>query len=350
MFAVAIFLFLVAGVLAFLEDVLDDTIKLITLVGMIVVMICMSTFKDIETTADAENYVSYFINNDDPLIEIMTEPTFIYLARILIALGLDIVVLFFIYAIITIPTKLTVLYKLTPFVFTAMLIYVPVYYLLQDVIQIRAGAAAALLLVSLYMTCEKKYLWAVLALFTGTMLHYSCIVFLPVLLWGNRKLNIPMRCLLASLVPLGFLMYFRGVDLLALLPGSLTEGKLDFYKETTETGVAWDDYIIPYKNLYLLAKCALLWVCLFFYDEIMEQNKYTSTCLVMLSASIFINLSMATIPVIAGRIGDLYGITDAVTFTFCLYFIKPGWVVKCGIAMMGAYMLAFNYLHGGFVV
>lgn len=350
MFVVAIFLFLIAGALSFVEEYLPARTKLFVLAGMAFVMIVLPTVKDISTTADAENYVNYFMNNDDPLIELMTEPTFIYLARLLLAIGADIIVLFFIYAIITVPTKLTALFKLTPFIFTALMIYIPVYYLMQEVVQIRAGAAAAFLLVSLYLTCEKKYIWATVALITGTLFHYSCIVFLPVLIWGNRPLNITMRCILALMVPFGFIMYFKGIDLLSFLPSSLTEGKVDFYKESAETGDMWSDYILPYKNLYLLMKCALLWLSLLYYETIKAYNKYVDSCLVMLGASIFINLSMATIPVIAGRIGDLYGITDAITFSFCLYYIRPAWVVKCVIAFVGLYMLMFNYVHAGFVV
>lgn len=350
MYVVATFLFVVVLVFAFLDERLSATMKLYILVGMALVMVSMSTFKDIRTTADAKYYVNYFENNDDPLIEIMTEPTYIYLSRLLIAVGAGIECLFFIYAVVTIPLKLRAISKLTPFLFTALLVYIPVYYLLHDVVQIRAGAAAAFLLVSMYLLGEKKYIWAVIAFVVGVLFHYSSFVFLPVLIWGNRRLNVPIRFFLAMLVPIGFLMYEKGLDLLSFLPSSLTSGKIDFYKESAEAGNNWTEFVIPYKNLYLLSKCLLLFLCLVFYETIYKYNKYINSCLVMLAASIFVNLSMITIPVIAGRVGDMYGITDAVTFSFCLYFIKPGWVVKCVIAVLGMYMMVYKYLYGGLVV
>lgn len=350
MFAVITILFLMTSILAFISDKLPKKVSIIALFVMGTIMVTMSTFKDIHTTADAENYVDYFNNNDDPLIELMTEPTFIYLSRILIALGLDIVVLFFIFAMITVPLKLYVINKLTPYVFTALMIYIPVYYPLQEIVQIRAGAAAAFLLLSLYFCCKKKTLYAIGALIVGTLFHYSCMVFLPVLCIGNRNLALWFRILLAMVVPVGFLMYFRQMDLFMFLPSSIVEGKIDFYKESAETGSKFSEYILPYKNLYLLAKCALLYFCLYFYNSIKLDTKYLNIVLVMLAASIFVNLSMATLPVFAGRIGDLYGMTDCIAFTYLLSFIKPSWVVKSIICFMGFYMIVFNYIFAGFVV
>ena len=350
MFVVASSLLIVAFILSFLEEYLSFRVKLSILAGMAVIMVCMSTFKDLNTTADARFYLDYFQNNDDPLIEVMTEPTYIYLSRLLIYMGLGIEVLLFIYAIITIPTKLAVINKLTPYVFTALLIYIPAYYLLQDVVQIRAGAAAAFLFLSLYMVCEKKYVFAVLAFITAILFHYSAIAFLPVFIWGNRKLYLPVRILLALLVPLGFLMYFKEMDLLSFLPSSLTQGKVDFYKDSAEKGSQFAEYVLPYKNFYLMVRCLLLFVCLIFYKSIIMEMKYANIIMVMLAASIFVKLSMSTIPVIAGRLSDLYGITDCIAFSYCLSFVKPSWIVKCGIFGVGLYVLVYNYLHSGFIV
>lgn len=350
MFVVASLLLIVAFVLSFLEEYLSSRVKLSVFACMTLIMICLPTFKDINTTADARFYIEYFQNNDDPLIEAMTEPTFIYLSRLLINCGLGIEVLFFIYAFITIPTKLIALSKLTPFFFTALLIYIPVYYLLQDVIQIRAGAAAAFLFLSLYLICEKKYIWTTIAFIAAILFHYSAIVFLPVLIWGNRKLYLPVRIFLLFLIPLGFFMYFKEMDLLSFLPESLTQGKVDFYKESAENGSQFAEFVIPYKNLYLMSKCLLLFLCVFFYKSIIIEMKYANIVILLLAASVFIKLSMSTIPVIAGRLSDLYGITDCVVFTYILSFVKPSWVVRCVIFGIGLYMLIYNYLHSGFIV
>lgn len=350
MFVIAIILFIVALALCFIEEQISAPTKIVILAIMTLVMICTATFKNINTTADAENYVNYFYNNSDPLIELMTEPTFIYLSRFLISIGAGIQILFLIYACITIPTKCVILYKLTEYIFTAMLIYIPVYFLLHDVVQIRTGAAAAFLLSSLYLSCKGKHLLSVVAFIASILFHYSSLAFLPVLLFGNRRFNLTVRILLFMTVPLGLILYIANYDILNLIPSSVIVGKIDFYKDAAETGDKWSDFIVPYKNMYLLSKCALLFLCLIFYETILKHNRFASICILMLAFSIFINLSMTTIPVLAGRLGDLYGISDAISFTLCLHFIKPRWAVRSGIALIGMYMMAFNYFNGGFIV
>lgn len=313
-------------------------------------MIGLSAFKDIYTTADAENYLEMYEHSDDSFVALTTEPTYVLLSRVLSALGCGVVILFLIYALLSIPTKIWAINKLTEYIFTALIIYIPIYFPLHDIVQIRAGAAAACIMLCVYFLCSKRKGLAILLFVAGILFHYSCLVFLPVLFVGNRNLSIYGRVALFSVIPIGFMMYFMNVDLLSFLPSSLVGGKVDFYKEMAEKGEHWADYILPYKNLYLLSKCALLSVGLYFYRTIISKTPCANIVFVMLAASIFMNLSLTRIPVLAGRLGDLYGITDCIAFTYMLYIIRPKWVVRLGIFLLGAYMLVFNYRFAGFVV
>ena len=329
--------------LAFIEDYMKEMQKMTILAAYAVIFIVMATTKSVEHTVDAADYESRFLDNDDFVTELTTEPTFIYLSRLVLMLGGTISTMFFIYAMIYVPTKLTVLYKLTPHIFTALLIYIPVYFELHDMIQIRASAAAAFLLASLLPLSKKRYAIAALLMFCAILFHYSAVVFLPFLLLGNRKLSNKWRIFIACLLPACFAMYFLKRDLFSLIPSSLTEGKLDLYRETSENG-EWEELAVPYKNLYFMTKCVVLYLCLYYYDYITEQNHFAPMLINLFTASLCILLSMATIPVIGGRISDLYGIVDCVVFTFCLNIVKPQYVAKIAIALVGAYMLVYNML------
>ena len=336
-------LFAITVLLAFMEDRLKETHKLIILAMYAIVMVTMATVKDIEHTADAENYVLMFYNNDDPLVEIATEPTYIHLSRIVLACGGTIAVMFFIYAIIAIPTKLKTLSKLTPYVFTALTIYIPVYFELHDMVQIRVAAAAAFLLASLIPLAKKQYLQATLLMTGGIMFHYSAASFLPFLFIGNRKLNQSLRIALAVAVPACFVLYLMKKDMFSLIPASLTEGKLDFYQQSSERG-AWGELTILYKNVYFLVKCAMLYLCLYFYDYIVKRQPLAPLLINLFASSILFLMLMSTIPVVASRISDLYGIVDCIVFTFCLYVIKPLPLAKAGIVAIGFYMLIYNMI------
>lgn len=337
-------LFAVTVIIAFCEDYLKESHKIAILAAYVVFMIVLATTKSIAHTADALDYEELFYDNDNPLMELATEPTYIQLSRLVLALGGTIVAIFFIYAVITIPAKMKILYRMTtPFIFTALVIYIPVYFEVHDMIQIRAAAAAMFLLFCVFYTSRRQYLYATLFLIAATLFHYSAIVYLPFLFVGNRQLGRTSRIVVAALVPFCFLMYMLKLDWFSLIPEPLVWGKINVYKEASEKG-EWQDLAPLYMNLYYLAKCALLYLCLYYYNTIVRQNTLAPILINLLATSICFLSSMATIPVIAGRISDMFGIIDCIAFTFLFYVISPRYLVRAGITLVGLYMLIYNMI------
>ena len=233
---------------------------------------------------------------------------------------------------------------MTPFIFTALMIYIPVYFEVHDMIQIRAAAASTFLLSSLIPLTQKRYMPATLLMLCAILFHYSAIVFLPFLFLGNRQLNHTWRIVIAILVPVCFIMYLLKKDWFSLIPESMVWGKINLYKETTEKG-EWEQLYPLYRHLYFLAKCCVLYLCLYYYDIIVKKNRIAPLLINIFATSICFLTSMATIPVIAGRISDMFGIVDCIVFTFCLYVISPKYVVRAAIAFVGLYMIIFNMIN-----
>ena len=333
-------IFFITLLLAFYEDYLKDTQKFVLLCLYAFVFIFLATTKDVDSTADAANYEDMFNHNDNPLQELYTEPSFTYLSRIVQFAGGEVGVLFFIYAIITIPGKIYALSKMTSFIFSAMLIYVPIYFEVHDMIQIRAAAAATFLFLSILLIVERRRAWAFLLMVIAILFHYSSIAFLPFILIGNMKLNSYFRIAIAFLVPIGFVMYFLKLDLISLIPMFLTEGKLDYYKEAADIGLF--ELTPPYLNPFFLAKCIILYLFLYYYDFIVESNKFAPILINVFAASILFLLSMSTISVLASRVSDLYGIVDCVIFSYCIYLVSPRYITRIAIAIVGLYMLVHN--------
>ena len=65
----------------------------------------------------------------------------------------------------------------------------------------------------------------------------------------------------------------------------------------------------------------------------------------LFAASTLFLPSMASIPVLAGRISDMYGIIDCIVFTFALYLVSPKYMARTAIAILGLYMLVFNIMY-----
>ena len=335
-------LFAVTVVIAFLEDYLKEIHKIVILAVMAVFMILLATTKDINHVADGIIYEHIFYNNDEILTELTTEPTFIWLSRMVIALGGGLIWMFLIYAMISIPAKLKALYAITPYIFTALIIYIPIYYELHDLIQIRAAAACTFLLGALTPLANKKYWTATLLMIIAVLFHYSSVVFIPFLFIGNRQLNYYGRVFVACVVPICFVVYLMHKDLFSLIPSSILGGKLDYYQKTSEKG-EWAMALL-YKNVYFMLKVAMLYLCLYFYDFIVKNNRLVPLLIYLFIASILSPMLFSTVPVIASRVSDMYGIIDCIVFTFALYLFSPKYLARFGILAIGIYMLIYHMM------
>lgn len=324
----SIFAFVV--VLSFIEDYMPSWQKVMILVGLGIAMISLATFKPM-TTADASTYEYYFYYNDDIIIEMVTEPTFIYLSRLVWAMGGEIIVIFFIYAMLAIPLKLSALWKSTPFVFTAMIVYIGIYYPLHDMVQIRCGVAAAFLMWALVPLAKRQYLLSLGLTLCATLFHYSSLAFLPVIIVGNIRVNIYWKYFLGASIPICLGLYLLHFDVLTLIPSSFIQGKIDLYKEMSEAG-DWAMYV-PYKQVTFLSEFALLYVFIFFYDTIEKHCIYAPILIKILVIEMAFITLFSEIPVLGGRLHDLFGTFNALAFTCTLYCVKPRYVARAGITL-----------------
>lgn len=335
-------LFAVTVVMAFLEDYLKEIHKIVILAVLATLMVLLATTKSIDHTADGTIYEHIFYNNDEILTQLTTEPTFLWLSRLVLALGGGLIWMFLIYALIAIPTKLKALYGMTPYIFTALIIYIPIYYELHDLIQIRAAAACAFLLLALNPLSNKRYWTATLLMIIAILFHYSSVVFIPFLFIGNRQLGYNSRLVVACVIPVCFVIYLMGKDLFSLIPSSILGGKLDYYQKTSEKG-EWEMALL-YKNVYFMLKVAMIYLCLYFYNHIVENNRLAPLLLNLFLASILSPMLFSTIPVIASRVSDMYGIIDCIVFTFALYLFSPRYLARFGILIIGIYMLIYHMM------
>ena len=335
-------LFAVTVVMAFLEDYLKEIHKIVILAVLATLMVLLATTKSIDHTADGTIYEHIFYNNDEILTQLTTEPTFLWLSRLVLALGGGLIWMFLIYALIAIPTKLKALYGMTPYIFTALIIYIPLYYELHDLIQIRAAAACAFLLLALNPLSNKRYWTATLLMIIAILFHYSSVVFIPFLFIGNRQLGYNSRLVVACVIPVCFVIYLMGKDLFSLIPSSILGGKLDYYQKTSEKG-EWEMALL-YKNVYFMLKVAMMYLCLYFYNHIVENNRLAPLLLNLFLASILSPMLFSTIPVIASRVSDMYGIIDCIVFTFALYLFSPRYLARFGILIIGIYMLIYHMM------
>ena len=145
---------------------------------------------------------------------------------------------------------------------------------------------------------------------------------------------------MASIIPIGFLMTIMHKDIFSLLPSAMVTGKIELYSN----GAFLYDIIIPYKNLYFMAKCLFFCVCLCYYDFIRERVNFFPILMYSQAISILCMLTMTTIPIIGFRMSELFGVIDPLIFSYCLTLIHPKYVGRICVSLLGAFMIVFNML------
>ena len=170
MVAVLLVLFSLTIILVYLEEYLGKwKWPIYIIVG--IALIYIASFKVIGNDDDSSSYELMFLNYDDPIINLTVEASFTLIARILNTFTSDVHSIFFFYAIIAIPLKLYSIHRFSEYLFLPLLVYMSHFFILHDMIEIRASVAAA----SLLFTCVRKErkLPSVFScfLFSSTILH-----------------------------------------------------------------------------------------------------------------------------------------------------------------------------------
>ena len=109
----------------------------------------------------------------------------------------------------------------------------------------------------------------------------------------------------------------------------------------------WAEYI-PYKQVTFLSEFVLLYVFLFFYDTTEEHCIYAPILVKILVFEMFFLTMFTEIPVLGGRLHDLFGMFNTVAFTCCLYCVKPRYVARLCITIfaLGYYLIQmFDHMY-----
>lgn len=314
---------LICMAFSFIEENMkkNDVLMIVGMIGITMIIIAGS--RSPYDTPDSDNYeiMYYSINSLDDDIR---EPSMVYISYYLNALGLGVNALFFVYAALSIPLRLSAICKLSPLPILTLSVYISYFYQLHDLMQIRCAVASALFLFALYFRAEKKWWYALLLILLGFLFHYSALAGLVIFFFSNKELKMWERIVLASVVPLAMLFYFFGFDYSYFIPDELGGDRLAAYRELKEKGkedaLTW----IFYKNPVFLLTVVLYYGCLIYYNVIAKNYKYLPIMLKTLSFAFFCMLTLNTLSgVLASRLYEYFAIVSIFLWTAAGYAFRP---------------------------
>ena len=137
---------------------------------------------------DYDNYVdNIFMTND---LQYM-EPGVLILSSVLRPFG-SVTLFFMMYAIIAVSIKTYIIRRHTFYPMLALLMYFSIYYLVQEMGQIRYGLSVAICTLALLFLAneEKKKFWVLV--FVASLFHFSALIVPPVYFIRRLKINVFM--------------------------------------------------------------------------------------------------------------------------------------------------------------
>ena len=309
--------------------------------GIGIILVLLAAFRPIGIDNDSETYELYFRDNDNPLYLLLVEYSFLFIAKCLRLICDDVHSIFLLYAAVGISIKFWAFKKLSPLWFLTIVAYMGNYYILHEFTQVRACLAASLLLIAVFPLTEGNRLKALVIILIASVFHYSSVAMLPLLLLSNKSLTTIERIAWASIVPLAYLAFFAQISI-SSLPIPYIGDKIEAYEKLKDQGFLDE---INVFNLVFLAKIGIYLYLLYMYDVIREHTPYITIMIKMLGLSIFSFAFFAFLPVLAFRISELFGIVEAVLFTYIYYTIKPDYLSKSIVIVIGISMFLINVFY-----
>lgn len=154
-----VLIFIISLTLSFFEERFSQRDRIVMYVILGIALILTAGLRGFESTPDTEGYVAMFEGTADAIQELV-EPSFTFITTIMNAMDFDATSLFLTYAIISVPIHLSILWRLSKdYPFTILTIYISYYFMMHEMVQIRAGVAAGLFLWAIYYYVEKENSW-----------------------------------------------------------------------------------------------------------------------------------------------------------------------------------------------
>jgi hypothetical protein len=229
-----------------------------------------------------------------------------------------IVVIMLFYAFSSLLLKIYAINRLSINPYLAILFYFSYYFLIHEMTQIRIGLASGIFLISLIPFLKGKRITFVCLILLATLLHYSAIFYLLLLLFNTIKFN---RSLYFFALILSIILAIVKLPLLNLLgnfdPANLSD-KFNTYVELSESGSVTIN-VFNSLNICNILCCVYL---IFFVSK--ETILGDSKLLLFLKCnilSIFLLSLLAGVPVVSLRFSQLFGITQIFLFTYLVKYL-----------------------------
>lgn len=312
--------------------------KILLFISIAILLFLIAAFRGGGVDRDYGSYFSAYKNESDSAK--IYEPTFqlfTYFTKNI--LNDDFSYLIVIYAFFGVLVKLFSLYRLSSFPILSCLLYLSYFFTLQEMTQIRVGAALSFFLLSLTFLYDKKLKYYLILISIAVCFHFSSIIFLFLYFLDAKKIKIVpwLLFLIFSILSPFFLkpvfvQFFESFDFLVFQNKILAYGS----NNNAELNVF---------NVWIILKIAFALFLIWKINLIEPVNKYSNLFLKIYILSISSYYLLSFNPVFASRINDMLSIVEVALFPSIIYLFKPKYIGKFILIFYAACFMYLNLFY-----
>jgi hypothetical protein len=297
-----------------------------------------------DVSSDYSTYAEYFdlVTHTNTISELtFIEPSFVLFSRLFFNVRGVIIV----YAFLSVIIKLRALEKITPFVYYSIALWFSHFFLVLEMNQIRAGLAISVLMLGYPFILEKKLLNYIGVVFVATLFHYSAVVFLAFYCINKDKVNL----VYFLIIPIAYLLNALGfgfMEILSRINIAVIQSKIEAYNLLYSMGSYTK---INVYNPVVLMRVGLIYVFLYNWKYLAEQNAYFVILIKAYVIAIVCMLLFASLPVFGLRISDLFGMVEIILLPFLFYLVKEKYLVLLFLFIFGFLIMALDLYYNNFL-
>lgn len=311
----AITMFIIFFTFAFLY-LAGKRIKIVQLAFISVVLALIAAFRP----ANMPDWISYWLFWND-LDGERFEFGFTFLADILKKFSSNFNLFLFCCAALSISLKIFAIYRMTPFVWGSLVVYLGQIFILQDMIQIRCGIASSFFLLAIYSKVNKSLSKFLIFSSLAFLFHYSAIIVFPLWFLSSNHLNkkLYIGLIICSYLLGSSLLIF---NLIPYIPIVGIQELWSMYEHTMGT----EDV-----NIWNIVQLIRIFVCfwiIFFIDKIYMHNKYVIVLLKIYVISVITFVVFAGVPTVAQRLSEFFQVVEFLLIPMLVYTLKCDIILK----------------------
>jgi hypothetical protein len=316
---------IIASLFAIISDFIAKKINLYILIFLGVLSIFIAGFRIGENMPDYLTYTGYYEQIVSDNFSYFIEISFIYIVKLSNFIFSDKTkVLFLIYAIIGVSLKFYLIKKISTFWIYSVVIYLSNYFIIHEMIQIRAGVAAGFILLSLIHLYYRRFLIFLILILCATFFHYSSFIFL--FLWLLQPNHLNKRSYLLFILAAYFIHFIHSDPLtlvFRLLPTELIAFKGVYIDKDRA-----EEFAINVFGIFILTRIIVLLYFLYFSEQIIRHNIFIYIILKLYATGIIIYILLADYPEISVRLSYTLMSTEIFLIPTVIYTIKEKYVSR----------------------